>query len=50
MVTVSHSRVEQTEFKAVLSTPIAFTGVERDTEIGEGQMHKDAGTGIRKEV
>ena len=23
---------------------------ERDTEIGEGQMHKDAGTGIRKEV
>ena len=23
---------------------------KRDTEIGEGQMHKDAGTGIRKEV
>ena len=23
---------------------------ERDTEIGEGQIHKDAGTGIRKEV
>ena len=23
---------------------------KRDTEIGEGQMHKDAGTGIRKEL